>query len=856
MRVAAAPRTILRLVNLRELRRQRRRAVLTLLGIAGSVALVVAMMVIHATLDRAIDTTTAGVVPTSGLAVTPRGAAGLPDATTAAIRQVPGAGTVIPMIRQRSLMRRAGASQRVIVLGLPPRGLRLLAKALPALKRDLGPGRPAGLILSEPLAAKLAARRGDAVAVDTPTGRVPVPVSDVLAAHTGASINGGVFALLSLSAAQRVFGRPGRADVVYVYPSPGASQADIRRQLQRVVGATAVVARPGAEATPYKRTFDAIARTTQVVEILAMLVAVLLVFNTLMMSVAERRTEIALIGLTGGRVRHVVAAFLLEAALLGVVGGAAGTALGLVLARAGIDRVQDVYASVLPITSVGTAVLTTPQILIGVGAGAVVAVAGAALAARRVLAIRPIDALRPAPSYASAAPALIRSRWLGVSGAATIALALFIASRVPAGLHASWTAVLLALALGGVAQLLPSIVRVTTTAASGALRPFGVVGRMAGDGLTRVPGRTVVTVGALTVAMAVTVATAIGMHSFEQEARRVTANWNSAPLYLKGIGAGPLISDQPMRASLAPGLERVPGVRAVYPMRFVLLGERRHVAILAMPIVAAARRGDTLTRDIPPAQRSLVAALARGDVVISRLMARRRGLAPGEELTLPTAQGRRAFRVAGLFNDINSDDSLYMDLTTFQQVMNDHEADRFAIMPARGTEATALVTVTRRFATDNRLSGTVVTGQQLTDLVVDTVRGLFSFAGVALLAAAAIAALTITNTMLTTTFERRREFGVQRLLGMGSVQLAGSVLFEAAVLAGIAGLAGIGLGLLLGLVTTMLIESQLAWHIALRPDAAIVLATLFGAPVLGALAAGYPSWRSTRPALTAQLREE
>ena len=857
MGALSAPRTILRLVNLRELRVRPRRVALTVLGIAASVALVVAMMVVHATLDGAIDHTSAGVGSTAGLAVTPVGGASLPETTARAIAAVPGAGTVLPMVRQLSRVRSAGASRRVIVLGLPPRGLRLLAKALPGLRAALDAAGTGGVVLSGPLASTLAVARGGRVTVDTPGGLRPVTVTDVLGRHTGASINGGVFALTTLKTAQRLFDRAGKADVIYVYPSPGAPVPAVRRAIQRAVGPTAAVGRPGAEATPYKRTFDTVARTTQVVEILAMLVAVLLVFNTMTMAIAERRSEIALVGLTGGRTVHIAQAFVVEAALLGAVGGVIGTGLGLLLAQAGIGHVQAVYASVLPITSAGAVTLTPVQAAAGIGSGAVVAILGAALAARRVLAIRPIDGLRPAAPYAAAGSHLTGSRWLALSGAVTIAAALLVAAHAPAGLHASSTGLLLALALAGVAQVLPTVVRAATVVVRAAvLRPLGVAGRLAGDGLTRAPGRTFVTVGALSAAMAVTVATAIGMGSFEREAQRVTANWNDAPLYLRAIGAGPLISDQPMHASLAGALEDVPGVRAAYPMRFALVGQRTHVAILSMPIVAAARRGDTVTRDIMPAQPSLVAALGRGEIVISRLMARRRGLAIGDRVALPTALGRRDFRVAGLFNDINSDDSLYMDSSTFRRVMDDREADRFAIVPAAGTTAAALRGRIRSFAAAHHVSATVLTGPELTDAVVDTVRGLFSFAGVALLAAALIAALTVTNTMLTTTFERRREFGVQRLLGMGDAQLAGSVLFEAAILAGVAGLAGIGLGLLLGLVTTLLIESQLAWHIALRPDPRVLLATAIGAPILGALAAGYPGWLATRPTLTALLREE
>jgi putative ABC transport system permease protein len=336
----------------------------------------------------------------------------------------------------------------------------------------------------------------------------------------------------------------------------------------------------------------------------------------------------------------------------------------------------------------------------------------------------------------------------------------------------------------------------------------------------------------------------------------VVGNWTTAPLYVRAPGAGPLMSDQPLRASLAVSLARVRGVEAAYPMRFVLLGRERHVAVLALPIVAAARRGDVLTRDVRPEDKVMVNALARGEVVVSRLLARRRGVGVGDRIRLPVARGDGRFRIAGLFNDINSDDSLYMDLATFQRVTGDRDADRFALFPAAGATLAGVSAGARRLIAARDVGATVVTGRELTTFVVDTVRGLFSFARLALLAASLVAALTITNTMLTATLERRRELAVQRMLGMRPAGIAGAVMLEGAALAAIAALIGIGVGLVLGLVVLKLVEGQVAWRIGVHLDLGLLVAAAVIAPLLGALAASYPGWLATRPSLVGLLKDE
>jgi putative ABC transport system permease protein len=849
--------TVLRYVNLRAARRHPRRVLLGIAGIAGSVALILSMMVIHATLERTVARTS-GLPAGTGVVVAAADGGPLPAATATAIRAVPRVGEVVPTIRQVSRMAgRGGTGERAVVLGLPARGFRLLDDTLRARGRLAG-GATAGLTLSGPLAATLGTWPGAAVVLDTPTGRVRVRVGQVLGRHVGATFNGGVFALLGLATAQRLFGHGEGVDQIYVYPGAGATQGRLERAVRAAISGPGVtVERAEVEQAAFRRTFDAIAGTIGAVEVIGLLVGVFLVFNTMAMSVAERRRLIAVAGLAGAGPGALAAALVCEAALTGAVGGATGVGVGFGIARIGIGEVESAYAGVLPVTDAGAVALTWGEAVAGVGIGVVVATAGAALAARRILALAPAGGVWPAASYAVAGGYLRGSLRAAVAGAALVALGLVLARSASAGLQPAWTAALLVVSLTGVGLALPALVRTASRLVrTGALGRLGVAGRLASAGLVRAPGRTALTVSALTAALAVTVAVGTGTRSFEREAQRVVGNWTTAPLYVRAPGAGPLMSDQPLRASLATGLAQLPGVAVAYPMRFTLLGRGRHVAVLALPIVAAARRGDVVTRDVPPADAALVGALERGEVVVSRLLARRRGVGVGDAIRLPVAHGDGRFRIAGLFNDINSDESLYMDLAAFQRVTGDRDADRFALVPERGASVAAIRAEARRFVAARDVGATVVTGRELTTVVVDTLRGLFSFARLALLVAALVAALTITNTMVTATLERRREFAVQRMLGMSPGGIAWSVLLEGAALAAIAAVIGMGVGLLLGFVVLQMAAGQVAWRIGLHLDLWLLAAVAIAAPLLGALAAAYPGWLATRPALLGALKDE
>jgi putative ABC transport system permease protein len=406
--------------------------------------------------------------------------------------------------------------------------------------------------------------------------------------------------------------------------------------------------------------------------------------------------------------------------------------------------------------------------------------------------------------------------------------------------------------------LLPFLVGVLA-AASGRAWPrlFGLRGRLAADGLVRAPGRTTVTAGALALTTALVVATATGMGSFKREVDQAAGTWYTSPLYVRADGEGLLASDEPLQAGLERRLARIAGVRAAYPMRVLLLErDAKQLGILAWPIAAAARHGDQITGDVPIADRRMVDAVRRGQVVISRLTARRHHLAVGDLARFPAVRGVRSFRVAGVFNDLASSDAFYIEYAVYRRLSADTKADRFALELTPGADSKAVAARVQRFLDAHRLPGTVVTSGEMADYVLNLVRGVFSLANGAQLAALLIAALVVLNTMLTVTFERRRELGVQRMLGMTERQLSGSVVLEAAAMAAVGAAIAVLLGLMLGFVMTVGIENQLAWHVVFHPALAPTLGAALIAVGIGAAAAAYPSWLATRPALIDLLAVE
>jgi putative ABC transport system permease protein len=842
------------LVNLRHLFGRRRRTALTVLGVSASVALVVAISVINETLRTAIDRTTTGLAGAASLEVAPATGERLQEGSLLQIANTPGVAAAVPITRQVTILRDRARLSRTLVFGVPSNLEVLFPDGLEELSRQLAnTDFRTGALLSEGLAQTVDASPGDRVTLRTATGPKQSEVIGVFAHSPFAAINGGSFALLPLVRAQLLFGQGQEPSFVYVMHEEGIPRTHVTRLLQRRLGPMAVVRPPGSATSAYQKVFDSIASISEQARGVALLVALFLVFNTMSMSLAERRREVAMLALGGAQPKQVMAAFIAEAAILGAIGSAIGIVGGVGLGSLLVQRSVDAYA-VLPFVSSGPLQVSVATILLGVGAGISVAIAGALIPARKILRIEPIEALRPEASYEWSRSHSHRTILLALVGAL---LVLGMAAIVAFGSIGSdpWiVGVVFALVFFGSALLLPILVSTAAGALWQVFRAlFGMIGRLAADSLLRNPARATITAGALTLSAAVVIAVGSSLGSYSRAVDKATSAWYVAPLYVNAPGSVGYRSDQPLPNSLGRSLARVPGVKAAYPTRFgVIDNGGTQTIVYAMPIAEAARNGESISKGVGISQEMFTRSLARGEVVISRHMAQRRHLIVGQTLNLP---GITRVRIGGLFNEIAPIDSLYVELADYQRVTGDKFANRFSIV----TGSSDLSSVARRlrlFLRERQIPASVLTRDEIRAEVSGSIDSLFSLARGTQIAALLIAGLLVLNTMVTATFERQREFGLQRTLGMSRAQLAGSVILEALAMTIIGALCAVGLGLGFGLLMTLTIESRLSWEVTYVPDVLTAMTAVGATLVIGTVAALYPSWLATRQRLIGLVQIE
>ncbi|MFN2388274.1 MAG: FtsX-like permease family protein [Actinomycetota bacterium] len=862
MRIPAAA-TVFARVNLRHLRERRLRSALTVTGVAAGVALVFSISVINATLLSSFRSSLRAVAGAAEIEVAGADQTGLPADAVTRVAAVEGVEQAVPVVRTLAAVGGPDGRHRVMFLGVTPAFAGLFPSDPGPLGRvvvqgGFGPdGR--GVLLGTAAIEVLGARVSDRVAVETPSGARRVTVAGSIGGGPVAAFNGGRIAVMLLPAAQELFARGGQVDSIYVVVDPDADVAEVEGAIGRTLGGAGIVGAPGERERGLERVFSSLSTLLSLAGTVALFVALFVVYNTMSMSLAERRRELAMALALGATRSQLFAATLVEAVVIGTIAAVAGVAGGLLLARMLVEQAIEGYR-ILPISGSGAAVVAPTQALIAALGGIAVSLAGALVPARRVLAVAPIEALRPDAAYEwRAGTRHARAAALGVAVVAVaLAVATFFAYVVAP--ERKWLVTLgMVFGMVAVTSLLPLVVPLGVRLIRPLLRrSAGTVGRLAGDSLATNPGRTTFTVAALVLTLGMVLGVGSALASYQRQIELTAGALIGAPLYVTAESFSGLTSDQPLSLGLQPELEAVPGVAFVYPLRFVLLnvGDEQGV-MYAISVEEALREGATTAlsaiTDDPDA---FLDGLSAGDIAVSHLTARRHDLSVGDELVLPTPSGARAFEVASVFDDLSSLDTIYMDDRIYRKLWRDDKVDEFGVLldpgASLGEVRAGLQDAVRRTGTPAR----VYEKRELVGRILELIAGTFSLARGIQLAALVVALVTIANTMFTAVLERRWEMGLQRAVGMSETQLRREVLVEAAAIGSLGGAGGAVVGTITGYVMTLSMEVQFAWDIPFRPPLALGAAAILAGIVLAAGAGLVPSRLAGRAPIIESLRYE
>ena len=691
------------------------------------------------------------------------------------------------------------------------------------------------------LASGRAPERDDEIVIDQASadraGYVPGDVATVLTKReprsftiagiatfgTADSPAGATAVLFTDATAAELLASPGEADAIAVTAEPGYSQAELAaaigaavgRDLEVVTGATLVERNQEALASDFAG-FDTI---MMVFAFVAVFVGAFIINNTFSITVAQRTREMAMlraIGASGGQVQRSV---LIEAVTVGAVASAAGLGAGIAVAS-GLRSLMSAFGFSLPH---GPMVVSTHAMLLSFAVGVAVTVLSAWLPARRAARIAPIAALRDVSVDRSAG-----------SGHRAVAGSVVTAGGV-AALMVGLSGELLLVGVGalaifcGVSVLGPVLARPVARAFGVPLRLRGLSGELATRNAMRNPKRTARTASSLMIGVGlvgfITVFAASAKASIagSLDTEFVGTHIVQAGGYDNSTGLSPAIADS-LRSSA--GVDTVSQARMT-PAVVAGSATDAFFAFDATTIDEVFTLGDV---------EGDLASLGADGIAVSVERAHGAGWTIGSTVPVTFPSGDAVFVVRAIYSD-GTDwvGSEFVDLQGLRANGGD-ELD-YRVYVTGGVAAIEA-------ATAEYASAEVLDKDAFLDSVsgeIDSILGLF-YALLAL--AVVIALLGIANTLALSVFERTRELGLLRAVGMSRGQVRSAIRWESIVIAVFGTTLGLAIGTFFGWAIVRAMSDQGIDTLTVPVGSLAVVA--FIAAVAGAVAALLPARRAAR----------
>jgi putative ABC transport system permease protein len=821
-------------------REQPARIALSVLGIAFGVALSVAVHVINASAAGEFNLAVRSLAGDADLIVRgPR--SGFPERLYAALARLPEVRSASPAVEVEAQL--AGRRETIRVLGIDPFRAGEVQPQLFADNRDFVREILTGdaVAISAAAAESLGLARGDTLRLQAGTGVIELPIAEVLA--PGATSQ--PLALMDIASAQWRLNHLGELHRIDLKLQSGTSIDRFRRTLAAVLPAGVLVQTPETEAERTTSLSRAYRTNMDMLALVALFTGAFLVFSTQFLALLRRRTQLALLRVLGMTRGRLLAMLFGEGAIVGVIGSALGVALGIVLARVGIERLggdlgAGYFRSVTPALDLAAGELT---VLFAIGVA--FAVLGAAMPAFEAARRPPALALKAGDE--EEALRKLRAIWPGV---ALMLAGAMLSQAPPIGELPIAGYAAIALILIGAILVMPRAAEVVLARIP---KPRYAPAALAAAQLEATPRQVGLSLAAILASFSLMVSMLIMVASFRSSLETWLDQMLPADLYVRAgrTGETGFLSEREQAAIAAA--ESVDAAVFVRSRNVLLRPDRPAVTLLARPIAPGESRpplpfeGPVLTPG----------AGAPPPVWLSEVAADLLHVGRGEVIEVPIATVTHRFTVAGIWRDYaRQNGSIVIDRALYTKLTGDGRANEAAVHVARGANPETVASGIRR-ALENAEGVEIAMTRELKALSLSIFDRTFAITYALEAAAVLIGIFGVSASFSAQALARRREFGVLRHLGMTRREVTTMLGIEGLIVGCLGVAAGLVLGWLVSLVLVHVINRQsfhwsMDMHIPWGPLGLL-------AAVLGAVAAAtaiVSGRRATSDAVTRAVRED
>jgi putative ABC transport system permease protein len=661
---------------------------------------------------------------------------------------------------------------------------------------------PDEVVIDETTANKKHLGPGDQIGVQVYGPVQQFRVTGVAKYSGNVSLGGVTFAVFDQPTAQKLFRKPGHLDAIQVQSKSGVSSNKLATEIRPLLPATATVRNAAAQVKEDKKDLGFISVIKYALLAfagIAVFVGAFVIANTLGITIAQRMREFATLRTIGASRRQVLWSVIVEALIIGLLGSVVGLFLGLLLAK-GLNRLFQAIGINLP---QGTTVFSTRTIVVSLLVGTVITLFASLRPARRATRVPPIAAVREG----SVLPPSRWARFGPVTALVVLVLAILLVSVGSLATGLATAPRLLALGVGvlllffGVSMNASKVVRPLSNILGWPAREIGgAPGILARDNASRNPARTASTASALMIGLALVTFVALfaqGLRApFEDAVNKlfvadyaITSNGTFAPI----------------SAAAGQALKGKPGVVVATPIRAGSAKVNGAVNDISA-VDANAPKG--LNLDWRIGDDSVPAKLGKTGFFSDTDYAKKHHLSDGSPVTLQFPSGQTAdLRLIGTYKKPKGGTPFgnVIVSTKLFDANFPRPQDQMILINMQGGVTDANTEQLKEDAS-SFADAKVQTRDQFKKNFEKPIDALLNLLYVLLALSVVVSLLGIINTLVLTVYERTREVGMLRAVGMTRMQTRLMIGYESIVTA----LMGAALGITVGIFLAALVTHSLA----------------------------------------------
>lgn len=657
--------------------------------------------------------------------------------------------------------------------------------------------------------------------------------------------------VVDIATAQRLFGMQGllsRIDLIV----PEGSESIFRSTMMTGFPETLSLNRSAGRSATLDQMTEAFSLNLTAMSLLALVVGMFLIYNTMTFSVVQRRPLLGRLRAVGVTRREMYWMIISEAMLIGFAGSILGVAGGLALGNILVGLVTQTINDLYFVVRIRDLDISMWSIGKGLAIGICSTILSTLPPAREATQTPPSMVLKRSSAETRTRHALPRLVLSGVLLAFIGAGVLWFSGRSIAWSYLGILAIILAFACW-----IPPVVLMGARA----LRPllgyaFGIMGRMAASGIEQSLSRSAVAVAALTIAVAATSGVGIMVDSFRTTVNAWLTYSLEADIYISPPGDVFRRNDATITAEAEILVRNNPGVDAAFSVRTarVLINDRETDLIVTEPRpqeLEPGRYKHIMSGDHREAMQN------RDVVMVSEPYAFRYGTNVGDSLRIVTSHGPTDFLVGAIYYDYASDlGVVQMTRNRYDIHFDDPRASGLAIYASSGVDLDSLIQDLRADTAPVQ-SLNIRSNRDLLQASLDVFDQTFTVTTVLRLLAILVAFVGVLTALMALQLERSRELAVLRANGMTPGQVGRMITLQTSSMGLLAGLLSVPLGLVLAWLLIFVINQRsFGWTLQFEVNGTILLQAILLAVVAAALAAIYPSLSMSRTKASEALREE